>query len=137
MKWSNTQIKQIIDKYNQDISCTKIAKEFNVSTATISKLLKDNGVNVINKQNLITFSPKNIISDYNSGISVIKLIKKYHTSYDTIKKIFDENNITIVNKQNRTKFNESIFDNIDSEEKAYWLGFIYADGYISSRYNTF
>ena len=53
MKWSNTQIKQIIDKYNQDISCTKIAKEFNVSTATISKLLKDNGVNVINKQNLI------------------------------------------------------------------------------------
>ena len=137
MKWSNTQIKQIIDKYNQDISCTKIAKEFNVSTATISKLLKDNGVNVINKQNLITFSPKNIISDYNSGISVIKLIKKYHTSYDTIKKIFDENNITIVNKQNRNKFNESIFDNIDSEEKAYWLGFIYADGYISSRDNTF
>lgn len=52
-------------------------------------------------------------------MSVIKLIKKYHTSYDTIKKIFDENNITIVNKQNRTKFNESIFDNIDSEEKAY------------------
>ena len=43
MKWSNTQIKQIIDEYNQDISCTKIAKEFNVSTATISKLLKDNG----------------------------------------------------------------------------------------------
>ena len=137
MKWSNTQIKQIIDEYNQDISCTKIAKEFNVSTATISKLLKDNGVNVINKQNLITFSPKDIISDYNSGISVIKLIKKYHTSYDTIKKIFDKNNITIVNKQNRTKFNESIFDNIDSEEKAYWLGFIYADGYISSRDNTF
>ena len=52
-------------------------------------------------------------------MSVIKLIKKYHTSYDTIKKIFDKNNITIVNKQNRTKFNESIFDNIDSEEKAY------------------
>ena len=54
MKWSNTQIKQIIDEYNQDISCTKIAKEFNTTAATISKLLKDNGVNVINKQNLIT-----------------------------------------------------------------------------------
>ena len=24
------------------------------------------------------------------------------------------------------------FDVIDTEEKAYWLGFIYADGYISS-----
>lgn len=28
------------------------------------------------------------------------------------------------------------FDVIDSEEKAYWLGFIYADGSINSRYTT-
>lgn len=27
--------------------------------------------------------------------------------------------------------NYNYFDNIDTEEKAYWLGFIYADGYIS------
>jgi len=32
----------------------------------------------------------------------------------------------------RRDFNENIFDVIDSEEKAYWLGFIYADGYIAS-----
>lgn len=38
----------------------------------------------------------------------------------------------IINKQNRVKFNEHIFDVIDTEEKAYWLGFIFADGSISS-----
>ena len=32
----------------------------------------------------------------------------------------------------KANFNEHIFDTIDSEEKAYWLGFIYADGTISS-----
>ena len=30
------------------------------------------------------------------------------------------------------KFDETVFDNIDTEEKAYWLGFIFADGSISS-----
>lgn len=92
---------------------------FKTTAGTISKLLKDNGINVINKQNLITFSFNDLISDYNSGTSIIKLMGKYHTSYDTIKKIFDKNNITIVNNQNKTKFNENIFDVIDTEEKAY------------------
>lgn len=30
----------------------------------------------------------------------------------------------------RNTFNHSFFSNIDSEEKAYWLGFLYADGSI-------
>lgn len=37
--------------------------------------------------------------------------------------------IKILGKAN---FNECIFDSIDTEEKAYWLGFIFADGTISS-----
>lgn len=28
-------------------------------------------------------------------------------------------------------YNRHIFDNIDNEEKAYWLGFILADGYLN------
>ena len=37
------------------------------------------------------------------------------------------------NKQNSRKFtvNHNYFSNINTEQKAYWLGFIYADGYIS------
>lgn len=37
--------------------------------------------------------------------------------------------IKILGKAN---FNEYVFDSIDTEEKAYWLGFIFADGTISS-----
>ena len=29
-------------------------------------------------------------------------------------------------------YNRHIFDNINNEEKAYWLGFIVADGYLNS-----
>lgn len=31
---------------------------------------------------------------------------------------------------------EKLFEKIDTEEKAYWLGFLYADGYISANKNT-
>lgn len=30
-------------------------------------------------------------------------------------------------------YNENVFNNIDSEEAAYWLGFIHADGHINKR----
>jgi hypothetical protein len=35
------------------------------------------------------------------------------------------------------KINEKYFSVIDSEDKAYWLGFIYADGYLTKKGNTF
>ena len=31
--------------------------------------------------------------------------------------------------------NEKYFENIDTQEKAYWLGFLYADGCVSERYD--
>lgn len=33
------------------------------------------------------------------------------------------------------KFNERIFENIDTKEKAYWLGFLYADGNVNTKHN--
>lgn len=39
----------------------------------------------------------------------------------------------------KTKYNinQNYFDIIDSEDKAYWIGFIYADGYLNKNSNTF
>ena len=41
----------------------------------------------------------------------------------------------IVNKQNENERFSHIFETINSEEKAYWLGFLYADGYVGSNTN--
>ena len=30
-------------------------------------------------------------------------------------------------------FNNNFFDTIDTEEKAYWIGFIWCDGYVAKR----
>lgn len=64
--------------------------------------------------------------------SLTKLGRKYGVKRQTIAKYLKERNIDVVNYQNRCRIDETVFDNIDSEEKAYWLGFIFADGNISS-----
>lgn len=67
------------------------------------------------------------------GISLTKLAKEYNIDRRTLSKRFKEIGIDVINNHNIVKFDESVFDNIDSEEKAYWLGFIFADGYISNK----
>lgn len=75
-----------------------------------------------------------IINDYNNGISLTKLNKIYPYSS---KKISSELKIRgIAIKKNdfyarKYNCNSNYFSVIDTEDKAYWLGFILADGYLS------
>jgi hypothetical protein len=50
--------------------------------------------------------------------------------------IIPNKNILGVCKSDK-RFNYNKFDIIDTEEKAYWLGFIFADGYVSNKEFTF
>lgn len=48
--------------------------------------------------------------------------------YSTVHRKLRKLGINLPNYHNQLKFNQNIFDQIDTEEKAYWLGFLYADG---------
>lgn len=67
----------------------------------------------------------------NNIISLNKLSKMFDVSVDTIRSYFNKNGIQIINRQNQTNRFSNIFEVIDTEEKAYWLGFLYADGYLN------
>lgn len=67
-----------------------------------------------------------------TDISLTQMGNREKVDRRTLSKHFKELGIEVINKQNRSKFNEHIFDSIDTEEKAYWLGFIFADGTINS-----
>lgn len=69
--------------------------------------------------------------------SLTKLGRKYGVKRQTISKYLKERNIDVINYQNRCRIDETVFDIIDTEEKAYWLGFIYADGNISAEGHRF
>ena len=64
--------------------------------------------------------------------SLTQLQRKYGIRRQTIAEHLRKRGVEIINQQNRCRIDEHVFDVIDTEEKAYWLGFLYADGNISS-----
>ena len=82
---------------------------------------------------------KEIISLYTNGSSIKNIGKRYNISSNPIKVLLEENNIPIINKTQFDKIytlNEEFFKEIDTEEKAYFLGLLYSDGYVNSKKNT-
>ena len=69
-----------------------------------------------------------------NGLSIQAISKKYSISWNKVKQVLVKNNVQIISKRNQysidIKMREDIFEKIDSSEKAYWLGLLYADGYI-------
>jgi len=75
---------------------------------------------------------QDVIRSYQSGESSTSLGLRYGCSHVTIRRwLSEEWNIPIVPRGGHSlECNNGFFDTIDSEEKAYWLGFIVADGCI-------
>jgi intein-encoded DNA endonuclease-like protein len=70
--------------------------------------------------------------------STVRIGKFYNIAPTTVSKILRENNILVKSREGsgrkRTyEINHNYFNVIDSENKAYILGFIYADGYITDK----
>lgn len=73
---------------------------------------------------------KNIIRMKKLGISNSIIIKKYNIAVNTIYSIIKRNGREHLIANKKYQLNENYFENIDNEEKAYWLGFLYADGNV-------
>lgn len=69
-----------------------------------------------------------VIERYNELKNLKKVAKSFGVSLRPIKRILKKNNIELTNR--RYEVNHNYFETIDTEEKAYWLGFLFADGCV-------
>lgn len=90
------------------------------------------------------------IKYYKQGYSYLKIGKLLDVDRKKVGKVLTQNGYpalysfettggVIREKKNWRKysFNENYFETIDTEDKAYWLGFLYADGYVNSQKTSF
>lgn len=73
---------------------------------------------------------EDILNKYQNNWSQQKIADFYEVSRTVIKRILEiqNNGIVIRDRTSKYKYQQDIFENIDTAEKAYWLGFLAADG---------
>lgn len=79
---------------------------------------------------------KKLIQLVNEKKSGRQIAEELNVNYTTVHRWLRKLGLNLPNFHNELKFDNTVFDVIDTEEKAYWLGFMYADGYVSNNGKT-
>ena len=120
----------IISDYLQIKSLVSLSKKYHYDTRTIKKILINADCYIVPyKKNISENETIGIINDYNNRMPICKISNKYSIDRKRIVKLLKRNNV-IDHQNHKFDFNRRFFENIDTEKKAYWLGFIYADGSV-------
>lgn len=118
-------------EFKSGMSCYEISKIHNIHVSTIKRILNRYGINTstysTQRNDPLCNHEEEIIKQYLSGDSTLEIAKKFNAGQSSIWRILDKNNI-VCRENKKYSANYHFFDDIDSEEKAYILGFLYADG---------
>lgn len=135
----NLELK-VCDLYkNTILNCYEIADQLKIRYQRVYTILKRNNLNKTARIAVLKIH-QDICNTYQtSNLTEIEIAEKFNTNWTAIRRICKENNIPNrgrikSNKQiaNDLKCNENFFENIDSIEKAWVLGFITSDSYIDN-----
>lgn len=129
---------RIYDLYLSDpfLKIDEVCNQFNVCKSSFYRALKKEKINCPQKTYSTTCSKEKLdlaLNMYESGESIRKISQDLQMGEKTLSKFLHNKKIEIrfnYKKDKNLYYNENFFEHIDTEEKAYWLGFIYADGSI-------
>ena len=129
------EIESILNDYKNRVSIDEILNKYSISYNTfgyIRKKYKIPARTPLDEKIVEAASEK-----YMNGTPLRTVLEEFNISYPTIQRYFRKNGINYKSGKGRKHhFNENYFDEINSEHKAYWLGFLYADGNVGTTDKT-
>jgi len=136
---TKSEIIEICKLYTGGSSANALSKQFNVGVRSINRILHNNGISAHYPKKSID-EIKLICRLYENGTKTKYLARKFNVVQSTIRQILYRSNVQIRrdDKTHAKKYDidEHFFDIINSPEKAYFLGLLYADGYNNESKNT-
>lgn len=123
---------KIINKYFELKSVKKVSKIFDKTEDAISRILAKH--KILDFLTLNEEEKANIVSSYKNNMTVNEINKKFKYGSKRINYVLIANELMRKRTSKYVK-DETVFEEINNEEKAYWLGFLYADGYVSNNDN--
>ncbi len=125
--------KKIIESYNNNEGGVKaIGDMYNINSVTVYNILKRNNVVMRSKGGYDRdyFDKEKIISDYSSGKKVVDIANEYNVSTEIIYYILKNSNVPRDYIYINHNLKRDYFSDIDSYDKAYFLGLMITDGCV-------
>lgn len=128
--------KKILEEYlDNKLTLKQIGEKYGISASSVTRLARINKVSRRNGSETFKITEEQeqeIISLYNQNNSLLSIQRKMKKDYNSIIDILNKNNLV---PKTRAKlynpdFIENYFENIDTSNKAYWLGWLISDGNI-------
>ncbi|MFH1668151.1 MAG: MerR family transcriptional regulator [Candidatus Komeilibacteria bacterium] len=125
---------KVIRLYTSGLEMKQVANELNISDGFVKKVLIESHVEIRLAQYSQTLKNK-AIELYKTNPNKSEIARQLGVNSDTIRYWLQQHNIPIrefIGGRPRIySVNDNFLDNIDTEEKAYFLGFFSGDGYVN------
>jgi len=130
---------EIVKRYAEGQSSSHIVKEMGIPERTVLRYIRKAGLPTRGSRKIDAALFEQIAQEYADGAGSFFLSQKYRGTSKTIVKAITQKGVKLRSRSEAHQtfdFDKHYFDQIDHPNKAYWLGFLWADGHNDVKHNN-